>query len=205
MRGYNIFKLILAFMIAIFISLPCARTEIYNFDGKQKPAETLSQEGIFVKLRMQESAGESAAVFIYQIDSVENPHIIPDRVFEDSLLLLEKGNNYFSRKNYPEALRYYNKAVKVNDLFVAGYHNLGITYFLMGRYNDSIRNFKKISSIQPSAGLPYFYLGWIYKRLENPRRAKIYLKKAKGYFESEKDFYLINQTELLLNSLPLVP
>jgi len=182
-------------------------SEIYdlNFTGRDKEAEVLSQEDIFVKLRLKEAPQHPLPIFLYNIEKIKNPHKIPNKIFKDSIFLLEKANTLFSTKNYERAIEFYKKAIKVNPSFVSCYHNLGITYFILGKYSESIKNFEKIVNIQPLNGYSYLYLGWIYKKLENPRMSEHYLKIAKRIFASQEDISLVRKTESILESLRFFP
>ena len=182
-------------------------SEIYDLDftGRNKEAEVLSQEDIFVKLRLKEAPQQPLSIFLYNIEKIKSPHKIPNKVFKDSIFLLDKGNYFFSDGNYNKAIEFYKKAIEVNPSFVSCYHNLGITYFILGKYSESIKNFEKITSIQPLNGYSYLYLGWIYKKLENPGMSEHYLKIAKRIFASQQNISMIRKTESILESLRFFP
>ena len=195
-------KVFFVFSIAIFIT-SSVFPGIYNLDytTKEKEAEVTSKEENFVKLRLKESPQQPIPLFIYNIEKIKDPYKIPEKVFQDSIYLIDKGNACFSKSQYQEAAQFYTEAIKVNPSFVSSYHNLGLAYFMLGRYSESADNFKSILSIQPLNGYPYLYLGWIYKRLENPRMSEYYLNVARKIFTSENNMILVRQVDDILDSL----
>jgi len=195
------------FTLFMLLQITFAFSEIYDLDftARDKEAEALSQEDIFIKLMLKEAPQQPFPIFIYNVEKVKNPHKIPSKVFKDSIFLLDKGNYFFSLGNYDKAIESYKKAITVNPSFVSCYYNLGVTYSILGRYSESIKNFETVVSIQPLNGYPYLYLGWIYKRLENPGMSEHYLKIARRIFASQDDISLVRKTEAILESLKFFP
>jgi tetratricopeptide (TPR) repeat protein len=195
------------FLLSIFVlGYSCLGfSEIFDFELKSQPGEVLSQERSFVKLRFKKAPHISQPVFVYDIDKVQNPHIVPKSLFEKSMFLLDKGNMFFSKGEYLKAIAYYQKALEVNPEFILCYHNTGVSYFLLGEYNKSIDNFEEIIRNSPLDGPSYLYLGWIYKRLEHYRTAKKYLENAEEIFRSEKNRMFLLETRKLLDGLPKSP
>ncbi|MBN2120729.1 MAG: tetratricopeptide repeat protein [Candidatus Omnitrophica bacterium] len=181
--------------------------EIYDLDytAMDKEAEALYQESSFIRLRPKDTPDGSLPIFLYNIEKTKNPHKIPESTFKDSLFLVEKGNLRFSAGDYQEAISCYSQALELNPYLLAGLHNLGLAFFILGDYSQSIVNFKKVIDLQPFNGHPYFYLGWIYKRLENHLLAEHYLKVAKKIFQAQGELSLISQTEDLLATLQTMP
>ncbi len=176
---------------------------IYELDyvTQRKEAQVQTQEGIFIRLRFKEKVDKSLPIFLYQIKKIRNPHKITNKLFEDSLFFLEKGNLFFSQGDYLKAIKFYKKSYRVNPSFISSYHNMGLAYFLSGAYNQSIKSFEKVIEISPLNPYSYFYLGWIYKKLESPRLAQSYLRKAKEICESVSNKYLLENIEVLLSEL----
>lgn len=82
---------------------------------------------------------------------------------------------------------------------------MGVAYFLLGEYEKSRNVFKQVLKKKVLNGEAYFYLGWIYKRLENFRAAEDYLKSAKQIFKSEDKILFIRRADALLKKLPEFP
>jgi tetratricopeptide (TPR) repeat protein len=198
-------KLVLFLLILGFQALAFGGIYDLDYTKEDVEAEAVHQDGKFVKLRLQSTPQSLMPLFIYNIAKTKNPHKIPQGLFKESLFLLEKGNSYFSKGNYQKAIEFYQKAANVNPSFIAAYHNVGISFFVLNEYGRSREYFEKIISMEPLEGYPYFYLGWIYKKLENPRMAERYLNTAKEIFASQKELYLLDQTEKMLDSLQFFP
>ena len=200
------FKAFSIFFFFIFLN-SSAFGGIYDLDSTtmEKEAEIESTEENFVKLRLKESPQQPIPIFIYNIEKIKDPYKIPNKLFKDSIYLIDKGNACFFRGQYQQAIEFYTEAVRINPSFVSSYHNLGLSYFMLGRYPESIDNFKSILNIQPLNGYPYLYLGWIYKRLENPRMSEYYLNTARKIFTSEDNMVLVRQVDEILDSLKFFP
>ncbi len=188
-------------VLVLFVS-QTGFSDIIDFGKNQEKAEVISQERSFIRLQLNTAPHLSLPVFVYEIEKVKSPFLTPQSVFKESAFLLGKGNLAFSDKEYDKAIAYYKKSLVVNPDFVLGYHNIGVSYFLMGEYNKSITNFEKILEEIPLNGPSYFYLGWIYKRLEHFKMAKQYLTNAKDIFQSQKESMFLLETQKLLKSLP---
>ena len=140
-----------------------------------------------------------------EIEKIRSPGIEELSAHRQSLSLFEKANLYLSAKRYREAVGYYRQVLGLDSYFTSAYYNLALAYFFWGRYTQSIQNFIKVTELEPSEGRAYFYLGWIYKRLENYRQAEKYLKTARKLFSSQGNDFLVRQTDGLLAGLKILP
>lgn len=199
-------KLLIIFLLLSVLS-PWGYCGVYDLDylKQDKEAEAKSQLGSFIKLRFKEVPESSLPIFLYRIEKVTHPHKVTDKVFEESVFLVEKGNNFFSQKNYEKALEVYAQALTINPSSVLCLHNMGISYLLLGKYKQSIMKFEEILSLQPLNGYAHFYLGLNYKRLENFARAESYLDSAKEIFKYEHDSILAGYAQALLDGLKVPP
>lgn len=173
--------------------------------GGTKEAEISSQEGPLIKLKLKEKPDEETPVFIYRIEKIENPHLITQSSFKKWRFLLEKANYYLSLKDYPSAERFYKEVIDFNPQYIDAYHNLGICYFLWGKYKLAIEYLEKAIELSPYSGYSYLYLGIIYSRLENYPAARHYLKLAENIFKLQEDSAGLKEARAVLLNLPLIP
>jgi len=202
-KSLKIFRLFLILGISLLSNSVFSELYDLEYSNLQKEAEAQSQEGVFIKLRLKERPERYFPVFLYQIEKIENPHKIPKKVFEDSLFFLEKGNSFFSQGDYEKAIEFYKKASEINPSFISSFNNMGIAFFLLGKYKESRENFQKVLEINPFNPYPYFYLGWIYERLENFSLAERYLKQAEEICKRISYPYLLREIRDFLLKLEL--
>lgn len=198
-------KTIISSVLVLMLFSLGGYADIYDFGPLKKEGKAFKQDMSLVKIRLKEKPEQSSDFFIYNIDRVHSPHKLSNKELDNAVFLLEKGNLYFSQKDYSKAIFYYKKSLAVNPLFVSALNNLGVAYFILGEYEKSISQFEKIIEIEPLNGYAYFCLGRIYKQLNNYREAKPYLNTAMDIFKDGNKQYLVKEIECLLEQLNTVP
>jgi len=82
----------------------------------------------------------------------------------------------------------YLKAIELDPNYAPAYMNLGITYYSMNKYQDSIAQEKKAISLNSNNPEPYYHLARAYELANSPREAienyRIFLKLT-----TEKEIY----------------
>ena len=77
----------------------------------------------------------------------------------------EMGNMNFEKKNYDEAISYYNEAIQLNlddSKLPACYLQLGYSYYMNGSYSAARESAQKSASLKDDWGNPYLLIGDIY-------------------------------------------
>lgn len=74
----------------------------------------------------------------------------------------KRGNVYYNKGLYDEAIRDYNKAIELNPEYVEAYNNKGVCYFNKGQYDQAIKNYNKGLEIDPDNETIYYNLGEVY-------------------------------------------
>jgi tetratricopeptide (TPR) repeat protein len=73
-------------------------------------------------------------------------------ISEEQRKFFVQGNLMNEKKNYGEAIIYYDKALSLNPMaFAAGYYNFALISGLAGRYEFAILNMKKYLMLEPNA------------------------------------------------------
>ncbi len=201
----SMLKKITSFVLVLMMFSLSGYADIYDFGPLKKEGKAFKQDMSLVKIRLKEKPGQSSDFFIYNIDRVNSPRKLSNKELDNAVFLLEKGNLYFSRKDYNKAVSYYKKSLKINPLFISALNNLGAAYFILGEYEKSIPQFESIIKIEPLDGYAYFYLGRIYKKLNNYRKAGSYLNTAMNIFQDGDKQYLVKEIEGLLEQLKVIP
>lgn len=124
----------------------------------------------------------------YLIQGLELAQDINDFAFE-SKFLMTYGGYYINRKNYPEALIYYHKAIKVSEKhqinysLIRSYYNVGVLYYRLGdikKAEEYIFTALKTSEVSKDTSLIlelYNAVGSIKNGLKDHVQAKLYMQK----------------------------
>ena len=62
--------------------------------------------------------------------------------------LYKKANKYYKKKDYENAIEQYEKFIVLNTFDFDSFMELGISYFEVGKLNDSIQNLKKAKELR---------------------------------------------------------
>ncbi len=81
---------------------------------------------------------------------------------KDPAFYFNRGNNYFKRGQYDEAISDYTKALEIDPKFTEAYHNRGTAYGKKGRYDEAISDFTKALEINPRFAEAYRSRGSAY-------------------------------------------
>jgi tetratricopeptide (TPR) repeat protein len=92
-----------------------------------------------------------------------------------------------------EALKYYDKAIKLNPRFYAAYSNRGNAYGSIGNYKRAIGDFDRAIEINPTFADAYNNRGGAYESLGNHKQAIEDLKIASKLGYKNAQFYLRRQ------------
>jgi len=96
----------------------------------------------------------------------------------------KKGVDYFGRKNYSEALKWYNKAIELNPNCSDAYYNKGSALFELAKYAEAYVCFSKTIELdQNNLDLKaYFNKSHVQHEMLLKRDYKIMLKKSRYHY-----------------------
>lgn len=80
----------------------------------------------------------------------------------NTVLLGQLAELFSKNNNYPKALENYNKALEINPKDVELYKDLGLTYFLIGEYDNAIAQMQESLKIKPDDAYAHYYIGQVY-------------------------------------------
>lgn len=84
------------------------------------------------------------------------------RLLSDVYMLI--GMSYFEIRNYPMAISYYNKAIKLVPENYVAYRHLGIVYVRQGKLVRAIQSFRNAVKQYPQDEKSHFFLGNLYSQ-----------------------------------------
>lgn len=174
---------IFCLFLVIFISNAYSETFQFN-DGTSRDGKLVGYEQSHVKLNLKQYPYHDFPVFIYNdfsynIRSIRQVEKIKQADLLKSKDLLEKGNNFFYRKDYLNAIEYYERSLKINDEYVYAYHNIAVAWLMVREYNKSIAAFRHLLRLYPESEYAYIYLTLNYIHIEQYKRAKDTIAMAK--------------------------
>ncbi|MNJ94374.1 TPR repeat-containing protein YrrB [compost metagenome] len=87
------------------------------------------------------------------------------------------GTSFLSNNQFQEATVYFEKSIKNGDFFEA-LHDLGLAYFHLEKYAESIETFKKALFLRPNSFEALTNLGNSLKKIKQNEEALVYQSKA---------------------------
>jgi tetratricopeptide (TPR) repeat protein len=104
------------------------------------------------------------------------------------------GFCYYKMKNYPEAIKYYKKAIELTPDYPLSYNNLGVIYLQTEKYEQAEECFRKAIALDPVYIKAVCNLGATYFKMNNYPEAKrwykIALKIDPEYVNKRKNYFL---------------
>ena len=95
-----------------------------------------------------------------------------------SVKMRKEGDEMAKQKNSREAIRFYNKALKLNPNNSGAYNNLANVLAGEGRFEEAVDNYMKAVELAPRFVLAFHNLGMMLTRAGKLKEAEGYFKKA---------------------------
>jgi len=80
---------------------------------------------------------------------------------------LKKGNEYFQKKEYKNAIEEYKNALRTNSKYYLAWHFMGITYHELGEYNKAIFCYQKALDTNPQHAESWHKMGIAYSSIDD--------------------------------------
>ena len=77
----------------------------------------------------------------------------------------DQGKRFQDQKDFKEAARKYEKAVKADPSYAEAHSNLGYSYRKQGKFDKAVRSYKKAISLDPKLAEAHEYLGEAYAEM----------------------------------------
>jgi Flp pilus assembly protein TadD len=97
---------------------------------------------------------------------------------EDPALIARLADDFFRRKEYPQAIELYQRALKINPDDVESYNDLGLSLFYVGQSQQALEILQTGVTKQPNFQRIQLTLGFIQMQTGNKEAAAAALKKA---------------------------
>jgi len=77
---------------------------------------------------------------------------------------IKRGNDYYEKGQYDQAISWYSKIIEMNPRLVAAYNNRGWSYDKKGEYDKAIRDYTEALKILPKFAWGHYNRGLSYYR-----------------------------------------
>ncbi|MGB3729561.1 MAG: tetratricopeptide repeat protein [Thermodesulfobacteriota bacterium] len=84
------------------------------------------------------------------------------------------GNSLIYQGYYPQAIKQFQSAIKLDPNYASAYQNMGIAYYYMNKPQDTIKSQKKAISLNPNSPDAYYFLAQGYDKTKNTQQAISY-------------------------------
>jgi len=97
------------------------------------------------------------------------------------------GNSYRMLEENEEAIKYYDKAIKLNSTYSLAYMGRGFSNNSLENYKEAIKDFTKAIDLELPYSFAYYGRGIAYKNLNEAEKAKADFEKAVGFDTANSD------------------
>jgi tetratricopeptide (TPR) repeat protein len=104
----------------------------------------------------------------------------------------EKGNIHFKVQDYKEAIDSYSKAIELDPSFGQPFHNLALTHFILGNYNEAILLYQeciKLFTTDPEKAIAWNGLGNVYRCIKDYENVAFAYQQASKLDKSNEGLY----------------
>lgn len=124
-------------------------------------------------------------------------------------VLYDKGQLFFEKGQFENAIREYRKALKVDENFAFAWDMLGYSYRKLGEYDEAIKYYRKSLEIDPKGKMPLINIAYAsefnkdypgaIKAMDN--YINVYPNDAEGYYGRGRLYHLTKDYKNGLNDM----
>jgi tetratricopeptide (TPR) repeat protein len=81
---------------------------------------------------------------------------IPDTDLTDPVAINQRGVEYYSQRQFDQALLDFNKAVQIEPNYVDAIYNRGLVYYHQGKYDQTLSDCNQVLAIDPQYAKAYY-------------------------------------------------
>jgi tetratricopeptide (TPR) repeat protein len=108
------------------------------------------------------------------------------QIHKSALRYYNDGNSALKHRDYQVAIWNYQKAISLDSESPNYHYNLGLTYYEIGYYRESIESFKRVELLVPSQTDTYYNLALAHYKMSNSRLADIYYNRYQDMLSLRK-------------------
>ncbi len=108
------------------------------------------------------------------------------QIHKSALKYFNEGNSALKHRDYHAAIWNYQKAISLDSETPNFHYNLGLTYYEIGNYKESIDSFKRVEMLVPNQSDTYYNLALAYNKISESRRADFYYNRYQDMLSLRK-------------------
>ena len=108
------------------------------------------------------------------------------QICKSALGYFDEANSALKHRDYQVAIWNYQKAISLDSESPNFHYNLGLTYYEIGNYSESIDSFKRVESLVPSQTDTYYNIALAHYKMSNSRLADIYYNRYQDMLSLRK-------------------
>ena len=108
------------------------------------------------------------------------------QIRKSALKYFNEGNSALKHRDYQAAIWNYQKAISLDSETPNFHYNLGLTYFEIGNYKESIDSFRRVEMIVPNQSDTYYNLALAYNKISESRMADFYYNRYQNMLSLRK-------------------
>ena len=108
------------------------------------------------------------------------------QIRKSALGYFDEANSALKHRDYQVAIWNYQKAISLDSESPNFHYNLGLTYYEIGNYSESIDSFKRVESLVPSQTDTYYNIALAHYKMSNSRLADIYYNRYQDMLSLRK-------------------
>ena len=108
------------------------------------------------------------------------------QIRKSALKYFNEGNSALKHRDYQAAIWNYQKAISLDSETPNFHYNLGLTYYEIGNYKESIDSFRRVEILVPSQSDTYYNLALAYNKISENRMADFYYNRYQDMLSLRK-------------------
>ena len=108
------------------------------------------------------------------------------QIRKSALKYFNEGNSALKHRDYQAAIWNYQKAISLDSETPNFHYNLGLTYFEIGNFNESIDSFRRVEMMVPNQSDTYYNLALAYNKISESRMADFYYNRYQDMLSLRK-------------------
>ena len=108
------------------------------------------------------------------------------QIRKSALKYFNEGNSALKHRDYQAAIWNYQKAISLDSETPNFHYNLGLTYYEIGNFKESIDSFRRVEMLVPNQSDTYYNLALAYNKISESRMADFYYNRYQGLLSLRK-------------------
>ena len=108
------------------------------------------------------------------------------QIRKSALKYFNEGNSALKHRDYQAAIWSYQKAISLDSETPNFHYNLGLTYYEIGNFKESIDSFRRVEMMVPNQSDTYYNLALAYNKISESRMADFYYNRYQNILSLRK-------------------